>query len=200
MKLIVVSTLTILIGIYSDPLPAQNLVYSTYLGGTDWDRGYDVAVDDNGSAYLVGTVNSTNFPVDGAYQSGYAGGTSGSAGDVFVSKFNSSGSMLIYSSYLGGSRPDYGWGIVVDDELCAYISGWTGSNDFPTHDSYQASRRGTGAVPDAFLTKLDSSGSSLIYSTYLGGTKGEMGGGDGKLRPGGGFGEMRLSDRDDCLQ
>ena len=179
MKLSVLSLFIFLIGLYSDPLPAQDLEYSTYLGGGGWDRSYGVAVDDNGSAYLVGGATSLDFPTAGPYQSGYAGGsTDTTAGDVFVSKFFAEGE-LIFSTYLGGSRIDSGWGVAVDDELCVYIGGKTGSNDFPTRDSYQASRNGTGAIADAFLTKFDSSGSSLIYSTYLGGERGEMGGGEG---------------------
>jgi len=178
MKLSVLSLFIFLIGLYSDPLPAQDLEYSTYLGGSGWDRGYGAAVDSFDCVYLAGVTLSENFPTFDPSQAAYAGGGPG-GGDVFVSKFSSNGETLVYSTYLGGSNSDYGWGLAIDGLGCAYIGGKTQSVNFPTRDPYQASKTATGGITDAFLAKLDSSGSALIYSTYLGGSRSEMGGGEG---------------------
>ena len=176
-KKTVVVSLMIAAGLYPGCIfpQAVSLEYSTYLGGSGWDRGYGLALDSSGCAYLVGVTLSTDFPLSNPYQSSYDGG-----GDVFITKFSSAGDVLLYSTYLGGSNSDSGWGIAVGNDLCAYVGGITGSNDFPTVNPFQASRMGSGSVPDAFMTKLDSSGLALVYSTYLGGSSGEMnGGGEG---------------------
>jgi hypothetical protein len=143
------------------------LVYSTYLGGSSDDRGEDIAVDGNGNAYVTGITTSSNFPVQNPYQT-YQGNY-----DIFVTKLSSSGSSLIYSTYLGGGGDDhYGNGIAVDDSGNAYVTGSTTSSDFPTVNPYQATLQGG---EDAFVTKLSISGNSLIYSTYLGGGGEESG-------------------------
>jgi hypothetical protein len=141
------------------------LVYSTYLGGTDNDNAYNIAVDSTGNAYVSGQSDSTsNFPVVSPFQAANAGGS-----DTFVAKFNSTGSALVYSTYLGGSGVDWGdGGIAVDASGNVYVSGNTDSSDFPTSSPYQATYGGGGL--DAFITKLDPTGSSLVYSTYLGGS------------------------------
>src|SRR3989338_1025263 len=140
------------------------LAYSTYLGGSgddaDWGHG-GIAVDISGNAYMTGYTGSTNFPIASAIQGSNAGGY-----DVFVTKINSSGSALIYSTYLGGSGSDDGQDIVVDTSGNAYIIGQTWSTNFPIVSAYQESNTGT---PDAFVTKINSSGNALVYSTYLGG-------------------------------
>jgi hypothetical protein len=140
------------------------LVYSTYLGGNSNDEGQGIAVDSAGNAYVTGLTNSTDFPVTpGAFQTTLAGDS-----DAFATKINPSGSALVYSTYLGGSGNDYGQGIAADSAGNAYVTGLTGSTDFPvTLGAFQTTLAGDA---DAFVTKINPTGSALVYSTYLGGT------------------------------
>jgi hypothetical protein len=137
------------------------LVYSTYLGGSGSDIGNAITTDAGGNVYLIGNTDSSDFPTASPYQ-----GTKGAIGDVFVAKFDSTGTVLIYSTYLGGNVDDIGRGIVVDNAGNAYITGWTNSSDFPTVSPIQLDQVGT----DAFIAKLNPSGSALVYATYLGGS------------------------------
>ncbi len=137
------------------------LVYSTYLGGSGGDIGSGIAVDSNGSMYVVGLTRSANFPIKNAFQASLLGSQ-----DAFITKFDSSGTNLIYSTYLGGSGNSSGNGITVDESGNAYVTGWTDSVDFPIVNAFQGSLSG---LRDVFVTKLDATGSNLIYSTYLGG-------------------------------
>ena len=139
----------------------NTLDYSTYLGGTNEDRGYGIAVDENGSAYVTGWTYSTNFPTQNPFQATFQGGYR----DAFVTKLSSSGASLQYSTYLGGGSDDFGWAIAVDDSGCAFVTGSAGSSNFPTQFPIQWDQ----GYWDAFVTKLSNSGNSLIYSTYLGG-------------------------------
>lgn len=140
-----------------DPL----LVYSTYVGGsTGDDQGAGIAVDSSGNAYIAGTTSSTNYPTSSPYQGSYNGNQ-----DAFVTKMNANGSALVYSTYLGGSSQELGFGIAVDSSDSAYVVGATSSGDFPTASPFQ----GSGF---SFITKLDPSGSSLVYSSYAGGNGG----------------------------
>jgi len=144
------------------------LVYSTYLGGSDADRGYGIAVDSSGNAYITGQTSSTNFPTVGPLQATNSGNY-----DAFVAKLNAAGSALVYSTYLGGSGYDYGYGIAVDSSGNAHVAGQTWSTDFPTASPLQASFGG--GIEDGFVAKLNAAGSALVYSTYLGGSGGEYG-------------------------
>jgi hypothetical protein len=144
------------------------LVYSTYLGGSVYDYGYVIAVDPSGAAYVTGSASSTNFPVVNALQAAHGGGGT----DAFVSKLNATGSALVYSTYLGGSGGDSGYGIAVDASGAAYVTGSTGSSNFPTASALQGVLAGVG---DAFVSKLNAAGSALVYSTYLGGSGDEGG-------------------------
>ena len=125
--------------------------------------GGGIAVDGSLCAYVTGPTNSTDFPTQGEYQT-YRGGE-----DVFVTKLNSAGDSLVYSTYLGGSNDDWGGGIAVDGSGCAYVTGRTNSTDFPIQGEHQADQGGGDRGSDAFVTKLNSAGSGLVYSTYLGG-------------------------------
>lgn len=138
------------------------LSYSTYLGGEGSEFGLGIAVDGSGNAYVAGFTDSPNFPTASPLQSANNGSV-----DVFVSKFNATGSALIYSTYLGGSGDDSDYGIGVDGSGNAYVAGSTDSTDFPTVNPLQSVNRGFG---DVFVSKLNASGSALVYSTYLGGT------------------------------
>src|ERR1022692_2021146 len=147
------------------------LVYSTYLGsvnpGNGGNQGTSIAVDASGNAYVTGSTCSLDFPITlGAFQT-----TCGGGGDAFVSKLNAPGSALVYSTYLGGSGLDLGYGIAVDASGSAYVTGQTGSSDFPTTPgAFQTTYRGCSGCWNAFVSKLNASGSALSYSTYLGGS------------------------------
>jgi hypothetical protein len=143
------------------------LVYSTFLGGSDYDRGTDIAVDTAGNAYVTGETWSPDFPLAGPLQS------TGRDLDAFVTKLAPDGSM-VYSTYLGGSSGDTGFGIAVDAEGHAYVTGDTVSRDFPEVNPVQPPSQ---LLRDAFVAKLAPDGSALVYSTYLGGRR-EDGGQD----------------------
>ena len=125
------------------------LIYSTYIGGSNYDFGYGIAVDGSGNAYVTGWTLSTDYDVTtGTYQTTNAGGW-----DVFVTKLNASGSGLMYSTYLGGSDDEVGYGIAVDGSGNAYVTGATFSTDFPvTAGAYQTTHGG-GDV-DVFVTEI----------------------------------------------
>ena len=144
------------------------LVYSTYLGGSGDDQGHGIAVDAAGNAYVTGSTGSSNFPRQDALQGTYGGNVN----DAFVTKFDPSGSTLVYSTFLGGGAGDNAHAIRVDGAGNAYVAGITGSSDFPTANPLQAM---IGGGADAFLTKLNPAGSALVYSTFLGGTGSDQG-------------------------
>ena len=149
------------------------LSYSSYLGGSDLDVGQAIAVDGDGSAYVTGYTESTNFPVTtGARQT-----TSGGAADVFVTKLNAAGTGLVYSTYLGGSSSDHGRAIAVDVSGSVYLTGSTRSTNFPATSG--ARQTTYGGLGDAFLAKLNAAGTALVYATYLGGSEGDGGEGIG---------------------
>jgi hypothetical protein len=147
------------------------LVYSTYLGGGDLDGGSGIVVDGAGNAFVTGETLSLNFPTTpGAFQT-TCGGCATRISDAFVTKLNSSGSALIYSTYLGGSNQDWGTGIAIDAAGNAYVTGVTESSDFPTTPSAMK----TSCTGCAFVAKVNPDGTTLLYSTELGGSKGEGG-------------------------
>jgi len=140
------------------------VVFSTYLGNAG-DQSDAIAVDSSGNAYVTGQTIASNFPTtSGAFQS-----TSGGYYDAFVTKLNAAGNGLVYSTYLGGSDYDSGYGIAVDSFGNAYVVGTTSSSNFP---SKQPLKSCTGAAggPDVFVSNLNAQGSALLYSTCLGGT------------------------------
>jgi photosystem II stability/assembly factor-like uncharacterized protein len=160
---------------------SQALVYSSYLGGSSFDFAWSIAADSAGSAYIAGESASPNFPTTvGAFQTSYQGGSH----DGFVTKVDTVGGGLVYSTYLGGNSiflvntgADKVTGITVDNSGNAYVAGLTDSSTFPTTaDAYQTSCVNCSehnplntAIYDAFVTKIDPTGSDLVYSTYLGG-------------------------------
>jgi streptogramin lyase len=143
------------------------LSYSTYLGGSSTDRGFGIAVDGSGNAYLTGDTFSTNFPTTaGAFQT-----TNRGLFDAFVTKLNAAGTGLVYSTYLGGSNDDAGAAIAVDPAGNAYVAGVTGSTNFPTTPgAFQRTKGGGPLIVNAFVAKLNAGGTGLVYSTYLGGS------------------------------
>jgi len=145
----------------------SGLAYSTYLGGSNDDFGNGIAVDESGNAHITGYTLSSNFPTTSAIY-----GSSAGSWDVFVTKLNASGNSLVYSTYLGGSLSDKGYGITVDGTGNAYVTGMTGSSNFPTASAIYGNNAGGN---DAFVTMLNALGSSLVYSTYLGGGADDVG-------------------------
>ena len=151
------------------------LVYTTYLGGDGFDQGHGIAVDATGNAYVTGHTFSTNFPTTtGTVQPGFSG-VSSIIGDAFVTKLNATGSALVYSTYLGGGDDDEGFGMAVDATGNAYVTGQTLSTNFPT--TAGTVQPGFAGTIDAFMTKLNPTGSGLVYSTYLGGDSDDLGNG-----------------------
>ena len=146
------------------------ILYSTYLGGSDQDEANGIVVDSSGNAYVTGFAGSIDFPITpGAFQQ-----TKSTGENVFVTKLNSFGTVLLYSTFLGGSYFDWATGIAIDSSGNAYVTGFAGSIDFPTTpNAYQRVNNARGLTPDsAFVTKLNSTGTALVYSTYLGGSHG----------------------------
>jgi uncharacterized repeat protein (TIGR01451 family) len=142
----------------------SGLIYSTYLGGSNSDISYSIAADSNGNAFVAGVTYSSNFPTQSPYQATIAG-----SDDAFIAKLNPSGSGLVYSTYLGGSNTEEAHGIAIDDSGSAYVTGRTSSTNFPTKNPYQTVNRDD---INAFISKLSPAGNALVYSTYLGGSRG----------------------------
>ncbi len=158
----------------------SRLLWATYLGGSGDDFVQGMAVSPSGDVYLTGWTNSSDFPVtSGAVQTRYRGADfSGSfyyvLGDAFVARLNSSGNALIYSTYLGGTGADIGTAVAVDSAGNAYVAGATFSADFPvTSGALQSTNHASSQAvkgSNAFIVKLNATGSALVYSTYLGGS------------------------------
>jgi uncharacterized protein (TIGR03437 family) len=155
--------------------PDGEILYSTFLGGDpatpggpDEDTGYGIALDSLQNIYVTGYTTSPSFPVFKPMQRNFGG-----AEDAFVTKIDSTGSSLIYSTYLGGTRADDGRAIAVDGFGDAYVTGYTLSADFPSVNALQPTYGGSG---DAFVAKLNGAGSALVYSTFLGGSGDENSG------------------------
>ncbi len=153
--------------------PAQSgtasLIFSTYLGGSEADFGRSIAVDSAGNIYIAGITNSFDFPTAGsAYQLSYAGG-----GDIFLAELNPGNSTLVYSTYFGGQGADEAKKILIDPSGHVAMTGYTLSPDYPvTQLAYNTAFGGNG---NAFLTILDlTTSQGLVYSTYLGGSGGEV--------------------------
>ncbi len=141
----------------------STLLFSTYLGGLYVEDALDLSLDPSGNVYMVGVTDSEDFPILNAYQPVPGGGPE----DAFVTKLNSTGSALIYSTFLGGNNDDVGWGITTDATGNAYVTGYTLSPDFPVHNAYQPNLADN--AYDFFVTKLAPNGLSAVYSTYFGG-------------------------------
>jgi hypothetical protein len=140
-------------------------VYSTFLGGSSSDGVKGLALDAQGSAIVAGVTDSPDFPsTPGAFDTTYNGG------DAFVTKLSPTGSSLVYSTFLGGAGGDFATALAVDGQGSAIVGGGTGSLDFPiTPGAFDTTYNGN---QDGFVTRLSPTGSSLIYSTFLGGSWG----------------------------
>jgi hypothetical protein len=146
------------------------LVYSTFLGGSDNDAGLGIAVDAEGNAYVAGGTLSPDLATTaGAFDEEYSGAAEGWPGDGFVAKLTADGSALDYLTYLGGSEGDGAWGIALDDQANAYIAADSHSADFPGNGQESSLDGSLGGTGDAVVAKLDATGASLIYWTFVGG-------------------------------
>ena len=173
-------TVAFAMGNYDRSLPLvidPILSYSTYFGGTAADTAWKIALDTNGFVYVAGNSLSSKLAKVGTFQTNYAGGAY--LGDAFVAKFSNDGSNLVYCTYLGGSLDDYAFGLAVDNAGDVFLTGTTVSPDFPTNNAlypkilgYGNHSSGNGIIynPNAFVAELNTNGSQLIYSTYLGGS------------------------------
>jgi hypothetical protein len=139
------------------------LLYSTYLGGSLADQALDIAVNEVGVLYVTGSTVSQNFPTKDPIQSAHLGGFF----DAFVAAIDPSGSLLLYSTYLGGAGSDEARGIAIDTAGNAYVTGDTRSAGFPTVNPLQAIKSGDA---DVFVTKFSADGQAILYSTFLGGS------------------------------
>jgi hypothetical protein len=148
----------------------STLLYSTYLGSSQIDIAYDIAVDSLGAAYVVGSSEfGQGFPLVNPLQA------PGGNPDAFVAKFAPDGTRLIYSTPLGGKYYDAGFGIAIDASGAAYVTGGTESPDFPTMNALQPQLGDEYA--DGFVVKIAPEGGAMIFGTYLGGSGREAGGG-----------------------
>jgi hypothetical protein len=148
--------------------------YSTIVGGAGDETGVSIALDDNGNAYISGKTTSIDFPTVNAIQPAYGGGDS----DSFVAKIAVDGASLVYSTYLGGGSAENlvgRTGIAVDSAGIAYVTGDTQSTDFPLEAPLRSTKTGDASSLDAYVSKIDPTGSSFVYSTYAGGTEDDTG-------------------------
>ena len=148
---------------------ATQILYLTYLGGSNAEYAAGIAIDSGGNAYVTGQTYSTDFPLAHPYQAQNLG-----ADSAFVSKLSPDGSTLIYSTYLGGSSLTAGIGIAVDSSGEAAIDGWTYATDFPTVNAFQSQHAIDGGTYDGFVAKFAAGGTSLVFSTYLGGNLADL--------------------------
>jgi hypothetical protein len=147
------------------------LVFSTYIGGTGKDYANGIALDNSGAVYIIGYTSSSNYPTANPFQLAFAGGTY----DSFVTKLNPAGNSLAYSTYLGGTKDDYGYAIAVDSSGNAYVLGDSHSGNYPLVNPVQTQGGSdpvifSGNFPDITVAKLNPAGNALLYSTYLGGS------------------------------
>lgn len=153
----------------------SGILYSTFIGGGFDERTSAMAVDSSGNAYVTGQTDSTNFPTTvGAFDTSFQ--THGTDSDIFVTKLNSAGSGLAYSTYLGANADDSSHGIAVDDAGAAYLTGSTVNGFFDPPNDFPTTAGAFSTTPGgAFVTKLNAAGSGLDYSTYLGTSKQDSG-------------------------
>ena len=182
-----VRTVSFSIGSYDHDFPLiidPVFAYSTYFGGNGGDTGLSIKVGSDGSVYLAGETLSTQFPPaqnTAPFQSQFHGGSV--TGDAFVAKFDNTGSHLLYLTYVGGSSDDGAYDMAIDPNGNVYLTGFTVSADFPTQNAIfphiSGSPDGTfHFYPfDAFVTELNTNGSALVFSTYLGGSDKDLGSG-----------------------
>ncbi len=150
----------------------NRVIYSTYIGGSDNDFGNAIAVDSMGNVYVSGYTFSSDFPILNGFQPKNGNTIANTGGDAFILKLNAQGNTLAYSTYLGGMGDDLASSIAIDSQNNAYVTGFTNSVNFPVANAVQSKSNGGF---DAFVAKLNPMGSSLVYSTYFGGSDNDFG-------------------------
>jgi hypothetical protein len=150
------------------------LIYSTFLGGSGNDQANAISIDSSGNAYVAGYTYSPDFPTVNALQGSNKAAAAGNY-TAFVAKLNSTGSALVYSTYLGGSGKDSANGMAADSSGNANVTGVTSSTDFPTVNPLQATNHAGLGNSGAFVAELNPDGSALVQSTYLSGSAGDYG-------------------------
>ncbi|MHA2106007.1 MAG: hypothetical protein ACW981_21475 [Candidatus Hodarchaeales archaeon] len=153
----------------------KEILFSTFLGGSDFEFLRSFHIDANQHIYLTGETHSNDFPTKNAYDDTYNGGINASeSGDTFLTKLSSDGKDLIFSTYIGGSNTDILIGQVLDDENNIYLSGTTQSPDFPTKNAFNGTyNNGSDLINgagDGVIVKFSSNGQELLFSTYFGGS------------------------------
>lgn len=150
--------------------PSGEMLFSTYLGGSgndNWTQGLDMSVSATGDVYLVGTTGSWDFPLSDPVQDWFGGGEY----DVFLTGLKADGSALLFSTYLGGEERDVGWAVALGPAGDIYVGGFTRSAGFPSKNGFQpnisASYNGE-QLQEGFITRLESGGRSIVYSTFYG--------------------------------
>jgi hypothetical protein len=149
--------------------PTGAISYSTYLGGTGTDTALGIALDSSGNAYAVGKTTSANFPTHTALQLTVAGG--------FVTKLNSTGGALLFSTYLGGGVGDFASAVALDSSANVYVTGSTSSGSFPNAPTGIIQPQNGGGTADAFVASIKTDGSAYNYFTFLGGSDTDIGNG-----------------------
>jgi hypothetical protein len=146
----------------------STLIFSTFIGGSgQFEDAFAIKVDANHDVYIAGRTSSPNFPTtSGCYDATFNGGSGPFPYDIFVSKLNNTGSALIFSTFIGGSQNEEAYGIDIDANNNVYITGYTESTDFPVTAGVYQTTKGSGK--DAFIAKLNSTGSSLDFASYFG--------------------------------
>lgn len=145
----------------------NSLVYSSYYGGTGDDYSNSIDLDNSENIYLTGMTNSTDFPLAGNTINSTLTGLE----DVFILKFNSTASSIVYSTYLGGTLADAALSIKADNSENAFLTGYTNSTDFPLSNEYDSDLGTPSSAMDGFVTGINSDGTSLLFSTYFGGSE-----------------------------
>jgi hypothetical protein len=146
------------------------LIYSTYIGGNSWDESYDIDIDSNKNIIIVGYTNSSDFPITtGVYQEKFYGGS-----DIFILRFNFTQNTINFSTYIGGSDFDVCWGFTLDNSNNIVLAGYSSSIDYPTTmNSFNNSYNGS--YTTTIISILNSNGSKLLYSTFIGGNNDDIG-------------------------
>ena len=147
----------------------NSLLFASFIGGSADDFAKAATIDSDGNIYVTGNTQSADFPTQQAYDSTYNGGTS----DCFIFKLDSTGSSLVYSTFIGGSDTDGAESIALGPRGEVYLTGYTWSSDFPTVEAFDYTHNGGGT--DCFVLKINAEGSQLIFSTYFGGSRSDRG-------------------------
>jgi hypothetical protein len=150
----------------NDSVSINDYIFSTYLGGSDEDLIHVSTIDSNDNIIIAGVTSSDNFPTVNAYQENYGGG-----GDSFVSKINSDGQEILFSTFLGGTEMDIISSVKLDNDNNIVVTGFTYSSNFPTFNPIQAELNGS---IDLFITKFNPNG-NLLYSSFFGGSGDDTG-------------------------